>query len=200
MDDPHNWRDLLYPGEWGFRFFITAALVWLVGREWHEPVAMAIFYALTAGVLGALVIQVWTILKDFGLIRSMINLLRKWGSMVNVDDYLKSQINFKAVESLFLMFFVAFFVTGLIFWAFVGIALGSVYISLAFAFVLFNLTLRAQRQSSDEIIGLLTDIREGIRNKPRDPSAIGAEDGIPGASDEETRTAGQESNSPKAGM
>jgi len=57
MDDSHNWRVLLYPSEWGFRFFITATLVWLVGREWHEPLAMVIFYALTVGVLGALVMQ-----------------------------------------------------------------------------------------------------------------------------------------------
>ncbi len=59
MDDSHNWRALLYPGEWGFRFFITAALVWLIGWQWHELVAMVIFYALTVGVFGALVVQVW---------------------------------------------------------------------------------------------------------------------------------------------
>ncbi len=37
MDDSHNWRDLLYPGEWGFRFFITAALVWLVKQIGDRP-------------------------------------------------------------------------------------------------------------------------------------------------------------------
>ena len=58
MDDSHNWRDLLYPGEWGFRFFITAALVWLVGRQWHEPVAMVIFYMLMLVTLATLVMQV----------------------------------------------------------------------------------------------------------------------------------------------
>jgi len=63
MSNVHDWRDCLYPAEWGFRFFITAALVWLVGRQWHEPVAMTIFYVLTVGVLGALVMQVWMLVE-----------------------------------------------------------------------------------------------------------------------------------------
>lgn len=57
MGDSHNWRDLLYPAEWGFRFFITTALVWLIGWQWHEPVAMAIFYALVVGVVLAFALQ-----------------------------------------------------------------------------------------------------------------------------------------------
>ncbi|HII97829.1 MAG TPA: hypothetical protein HA272_00860 [Methanoregula sp.] len=61
MDDIYKWRDCLYPAEWGFRLFITATLVWLVGRQWHEPVAMAIFYGLAVGVFGALVMQVWVL-------------------------------------------------------------------------------------------------------------------------------------------
>lgn len=200
MDDPHNWRELLYPSEWGFRFLITAALIWLIGREWHEPVAMAIFYALTAGILGALVIQVWIIFKNFGLIQSLINLLREWSSVIDVENYLESKINFKVVESYFLKFFIVFFILGLIFWGLVGYALGSVYISLAFAFVLFNLTLRAQRQSSDEIIGLLTEIRNGPQNKSGDSSAIGADDGIPGTSEKEIQTADKRLNFPEAGV
>ncbi|WP_161485858.1 hypothetical protein [Methanoculleus horonobensis] len=57
MSEQKNWRDLLYPAEWGFRFFITAALVWLIGREWHEPIAMAIFYALLAVTFMTLIMQ-----------------------------------------------------------------------------------------------------------------------------------------------
>lgn len=63
MDDSNNWRDLLYPGEWGFRFFITAALVWLVGREWHEPLATVIFHALMLVVFGTFVMQVQVLAK-----------------------------------------------------------------------------------------------------------------------------------------
>ena len=63
MDDLHNCHALLYPGVWGFRFFIASALVWLVGWQWHELLAMVIFYALTLGVLGALGVQVQVIVK-----------------------------------------------------------------------------------------------------------------------------------------
>ena len=62
-DLPHNWRDLLYPGEWGFRFFITAALVWLVGRQWHEPVAIVIFYMLLVATIAALIMQVQELVR-----------------------------------------------------------------------------------------------------------------------------------------
>jgi len=65
MDDINVWRDRLYPAEWGFRFFITATLVWMAGRWWHEPVAMVVFYLLTLGVLVAFAIQVWVILEFF---------------------------------------------------------------------------------------------------------------------------------------
>ena len=58
MDDSHNWRGLLYPGEWAFRFFIGALLVWLVRLEFPEPIAAAVFYVLTIGVLAASVLQV----------------------------------------------------------------------------------------------------------------------------------------------
>lgn len=57
MDNSHDWGDLLYPAEWGFRFFITAALVWYVGREWYEPVAMALFYMLGVATLGTFIMQ-----------------------------------------------------------------------------------------------------------------------------------------------
>jgi hypothetical protein len=57
MDDSNNWRDLLYPAEWGFRCFTTASLVWLVGRERHEPVAMALFYMLGVVILGTFIMQ-----------------------------------------------------------------------------------------------------------------------------------------------
>ncbi|KAF5067473.1 hypothetical protein DSECCO2_252840 [anaerobic digester metagenome] len=57
MDDSYNWRDLLYPGEWGFKFFFAATLVWLIGRQWHEPVAMVIFYMLLVVTLATLLMQ-----------------------------------------------------------------------------------------------------------------------------------------------
>ncbi|KAF5072915.1 hypothetical protein DSECCO2_196980 [anaerobic digester metagenome] len=63
MDNSHNWRDLLYPGEWGFRFFITAALIWLVGREWHEPLAMVLFYILWVATLGTLIMQMQVLVR-----------------------------------------------------------------------------------------------------------------------------------------
>jgi membrane protein DedA with SNARE-associated domain len=63
MDNINVWQSRLYPTEWGFRFFITGALVWLVGRQWHEPVAMATFYLLTIAVTVAFVIQVWVMIS-----------------------------------------------------------------------------------------------------------------------------------------
>ena len=63
MDDSHNWQDLLYPGEWGFRFFIASGLVWLIGQELHNPIAAVVFYVLTVGVLSAFMMQVWVLAK-----------------------------------------------------------------------------------------------------------------------------------------
>lgn len=63
MDDSHNWRALLYPGEWGFRFFIAGALVWLFGQELREPIAAVVFYMLVIGVLGVCVAQVCVLAK-----------------------------------------------------------------------------------------------------------------------------------------
>lgn len=64
MVEQKNWRDLLYPGEWGFRFFVGALVVWLVGQELREPIAAVVFYALTLGVLGMSVMQVWVLVKS----------------------------------------------------------------------------------------------------------------------------------------
>ncbi|WAI01356.1 hypothetical protein [Methanogenium organophilum] len=44
----YNWRELLYPAEWGFRFFITSMLVALVFR-FSTTESVFAFWALAAG-------------------------------------------------------------------------------------------------------------------------------------------------------
>jgi len=63
MDESIDWRALLYPGEWAFRFFIGALVVWLVGREWLNPIAEGVFCVLTVAVAGAAALQVWVLLR-----------------------------------------------------------------------------------------------------------------------------------------
>lgn len=63
MGEQKNWRDLLYPGEWAFRFFIGAALVWLVAWEWPNPIGVLVYCVLTAGVFVTAVLQVWVLVK-----------------------------------------------------------------------------------------------------------------------------------------
>jgi len=37
MDESIDWRALLYPGEWAFRLFVAALIVWLVGPRVDQP-------------------------------------------------------------------------------------------------------------------------------------------------------------------
>lgn len=74
MDDSHNWQDLLYPGEWGFRFFTASGLIWLINQELHDPIAGVVFCVLTVGVLSTLIMQVWVGMKYFSSRRRDVSL------------------------------------------------------------------------------------------------------------------------------
>lgn len=63
MDESIDWRALLYPGEWAFRFFVAALIVWLVGREWINPIIDVGYCVLTVAVAGTAALQVWVLLR-----------------------------------------------------------------------------------------------------------------------------------------
>ena len=58
--EPRNIRELLYPTEWAFRFFIAGFLVWIAGNIMPQPDPLfAIgFYVLAVGACVAVVWQV----------------------------------------------------------------------------------------------------------------------------------------------
>ncbi|MDE4907162.1 hypothetical protein L0665_00775 [Methanogenium marinum] len=53
----NTWRELLYPAEWGFRFFFVAALVALVFR-FSTTESVFAFWAMVAGCAVCFLVQV----------------------------------------------------------------------------------------------------------------------------------------------
>ena len=58
----YHMPDLLYPAEWGFRFFITAQIIFLAFGLSSLP-ALAAYVLLSLGVVVALVYQIRTLIR-----------------------------------------------------------------------------------------------------------------------------------------
>lgn len=64
-------RDLLYPLEWIFRFFIAAMLIQIASPDWtyafpdlaNSFIYPLSYYLFVIGVAGAVVVQVWVAMK-----------------------------------------------------------------------------------------------------------------------------------------
>ena len=68
-------RDLFYPLEWTFRFFIAALLVRIITPYWCDgPICWVTYCALTVAGAGTLVIQVWLTVKFYTSSREMYQL------------------------------------------------------------------------------------------------------------------------------
>ncbi len=64
MVEKTDWRNLLYPAEWGLRFFIAGALVWLIGQQWHDVIVTIAFYILGIGLIASFVLQMWVMKRN----------------------------------------------------------------------------------------------------------------------------------------
>ena len=59
-------RDLLYPAEWTFRFFIVALLIRTISPYWSDAFPFeATYYVFVIAGAGALVIQIWLVVKFY---------------------------------------------------------------------------------------------------------------------------------------
>ena len=71
MDQETIIRDLLYPAEWIFRFFIAAVLIRIASPDWtyalpglaNSLIYPLSYYLFVIAVAGAAVVQVWVAMK-----------------------------------------------------------------------------------------------------------------------------------------